>query len=50
TGKSTDGSKSQHKYVGKSVHIEEPMHTNKDLEEPTHQEFDRGATEEQSDE
>ncbi|GJW75343.1 ribonuclease H-like domain-containing protein [Tanacetum coccineum] len=28
----------------------EPMHTDKDLEEPTHQEFDIGATEEQFDE
>ncbi|GKA31831.1 hypothetical protein Tco_0718198 [Tanacetum coccineum] len=50
TGKSTDGSKSQHKSAGKSAHIEEPMHTDKDLEEPTHQEFDIGAIEEQSDE
>ncbi|GKC55185.1 hypothetical protein Tco_1077930 [Tanacetum coccineum] len=50
TGKSTDGSKSQHKSVGESAHIKEPMHTDKDLEEPTHQEFDIGATEEQSDE
>ncbi|GJW86168.1 hypothetical protein Tco_0161508 [Tanacetum coccineum] len=38
TGKSTDGSKSQHKSVGESAHTEEPMHMNKDLEEPTHQE------------
>ncbi|GKD81922.1 hypothetical protein Tco_1348761 [Tanacetum coccineum] len=36
TGKSTDGSKSQHKSVGESAHTEEPMHTDKDLEEPTH--------------
>ncbi|GKE22993.1 hypothetical protein Tco_1434505 [Tanacetum coccineum] len=50
TGKSTDGSKSQHKFAGESAHIEEPMHTDKDLEEPAHQEFDIGATEEQSDE
>ncbi|GJV32351.1 hypothetical protein Tco_1392751 [Tanacetum coccineum] len=50
TGKSTDGSKSQHKSVGESAHTEEPMHTDKDLEEPAHQEFDIGATEEQSDE
>ncbi|GJZ29447.1 hypothetical protein Tco_0574094, partial [Tanacetum coccineum] len=49
TGKSTDGSKSQHKSAGKSAHTEEPMHTDKDLEEPAHQEFDIGATEEQSD-
>ncbi|GJZ28446.1 hypothetical protein Tco_0573093 [Tanacetum coccineum] len=46
TGKSTDGSKSQHK----SAHTEEPMHTDKDLEETAHQEFNIGATEEQSDE
>ncbi|GKB87221.1 hypothetical protein Tco_0959493 [Tanacetum coccineum] len=50
TGKSTDGSKSQHKSGGESAHTEEPMHTNKDLEEPAYQEFDIGATEEQSDE
>ncbi|GJT34317.1 hypothetical protein Tco_0924736 [Tanacetum coccineum] len=47
---SNDGSKSQHKSAGKSAHIEEPMHTDKDLEEPTHQEFDIGAIAEQSDE
>ncbi|GJX51897.1 hypothetical protein Tco_0280266 [Tanacetum coccineum] len=35
---------------GESAHTKEPMHTDKDLEEPTHQEFDIGATEEQSDE
>ncbi|GJS16547.1 hypothetical protein Tco_0411019, partial [Tanacetum coccineum] len=50
TSKSTDGSKSQHKSAGESAHTEEPMHTDKDLEEPTHQEFDIGATEEHSDE
>ncbi|GJV23866.1 hypothetical protein Tco_1376561 [Tanacetum coccineum] len=50
TGKSTDGSKSQHKSAGEYAHIEEPMHTDKDLEEPTHQEFDIGATAEQFDE
>ncbi|GJT91547.1 hypothetical protein Tco_1080392 [Tanacetum coccineum] len=49
TGKSTDGSKSQHKSAGESAHTEEPMHTDKDLEEPAHQEFNIGATEEQSD-
>ncbi|GKD84543.1 hypothetical protein Tco_1355697 [Tanacetum coccineum] len=49
TGKSTDGSKSQHKSASESAHIEEPMHTDKDLEEPAHQEFDVGATKEQSD-
>ncbi|GJT87708.1 hypothetical protein Tco_1069425 [Tanacetum coccineum] len=50
TGKSTDGFKSQHKSAGDSALTEEPMHTDKDLEEPVHQEFDIGATEEQSDE
>ncbi|GJY06493.1 retrovirus-related pol polyprotein from transposon TNT 1-94 [Tanacetum coccineum] len=49
-GKSTDGSKSQHKSAGESAHTEEPMHTDKYLEEPAHQEFDIGATKEQSDE
>ncbi|GKC33483.1 hypothetical protein Tco_1040777, partial [Tanacetum coccineum] len=50
TGKSTDRSKSQHKSAGESAHTEEPMQTDKDLEEPAHQEFDIGATEERSDE
>ncbi|GJU79804.1 hypothetical protein Tco_1282169 [Tanacetum coccineum] len=50
TGKSTKGSKSQHKSAGESAHAKEPMHTAKDLEEPAHQEFDIGATEDQSDE
>ncbi|GKD29237.1 hypothetical protein Tco_1240015 [Tanacetum coccineum] len=50
TGKSTNGSKSQHKSAGESAHTEEPIHTDKDLKEPTHQEFDIGATKEQSDE
>ncbi|GJY50210.1 hypothetical protein Tco_0440166 [Tanacetum coccineum] len=49
-GKSTDGSKSQHKSAGESAHTEEPMHIDKDLEEPVYQEFDVGATEEQSEE
>ncbi|GKF39080.1 hypothetical protein Tco_0119141 [Tanacetum coccineum] len=40
TGNSTDGSKS-----GESAYTKEPIHTDKDLEEPTHQEFDIGATE-----
>ncbi|GKE29126.1 hypothetical protein Tco_1444510 [Tanacetum coccineum] len=35
-GKSTEGSKSHHEYVDKSVQAEEPMHTAEDLEEPTH--------------
>ncbi|GJZ30536.1 hypothetical protein Tco_0575583 [Tanacetum coccineum] len=36
--------------TGEFAHTEEPMHTEKDLKEPAHQEFDIGATEEQSDE
>ncbi|GJW07545.1 hypothetical protein Tco_1569968 [Tanacetum coccineum] len=38
TGKSTDGSKSQHKSAGESTHTKEPMHNDKDLEEPAYQE------------
>ncbi|GJT76458.1 hypothetical protein Tco_1043183 [Tanacetum coccineum] len=49
TSKTTDRSKSQHKSAGKSAHTEEPMHPDKDLEEPAHHEFDIRATEEQSD-
>ncbi|GJY40917.1 hypothetical protein Tco_0428187 [Tanacetum coccineum] len=49
-GKSTDGFKSQHKNAGESAHTEEPMHIDKDLEEPAHQEFDIGATKEQYEE
>ncbi|GJW68462.1 hypothetical protein Tco_0122886 [Tanacetum coccineum] len=50
--KSTDGSKSQHKSAGESAHTEEPMHTDKVLrrEPRTSEEFDIGATKEQSDE
>ncbi|GKC03071.1 hypothetical protein Tco_0994681 [Tanacetum coccineum] len=47
TGKSTEGSKSLHKSASRSTHVEEPMHTTKDLEEPAHQEFKTGATEDQ---
>ncbi|GKD21285.1 hypothetical protein Tco_1222988, partial [Tanacetum coccineum] len=47
TGKSIEGSKSLHKSVGESAHAEEPIHTTKDLEEPTHQDFETGATEDQ---
>ncbi|GJR61185.1 hypothetical protein Tco_1503347 [Tanacetum coccineum] len=47
TGKSTEGSKSLRKSAGESAHTEEPIHTAKDLEEPTHQEFETGATEDQ---
>nr|GEW37630.1 hypothetical protein [Tanacetum cinerariifolium] len=47
TGKSTEGSKSHHKSASESAPAEEPMHTTKDLEEPAHQEFDTGATDDQ---
>ncbi|GKA22203.1 hypothetical protein Tco_0708165 [Tanacetum coccineum] len=47
TGKSTEGSKSLRKSAGESTYAEEPMHTAKDLEEPAHQEFETGATEDQ---
>ncbi|GJW88330.1 retrovirus-related pol polyprotein from transposon TNT 1-94 [Tanacetum coccineum] len=47
TGKSTEGSKSLYKSAGESAHAEEPMHTAKDLEEPTHQEFETRATKDQ---
>ncbi|GJZ90930.1 hypothetical protein Tco_0662857 [Tanacetum coccineum] len=50
TGKSTEGSKSHHKSAGESAQAEEPMHTAKDLEEPTHQEFKTRVTEDQPDE
>ncbi|GJT84987.1 hypothetical protein Tco_1066704, partial [Tanacetum coccineum] len=47
TPKSTEGSKFLHKSAGESAHAKEPMHTAKDLEEPAHQEFETGATEDQ---
>ncbi|GJV59615.1 hypothetical protein Tco_1465715 [Tanacetum coccineum] len=47
TGKSKEGSKSRHKSTGKSAHAEEPIHTVEDLEEPAHQEFVTGVTEDQ---
>ncbi|GJZ74968.1 hypothetical protein Tco_0639433 [Tanacetum coccineum] len=50
TGKSTEGSKFHHKSAGESAQAEEPMHTAKDLEEPTHQEFETGVTEDPPDE
>ncbi|GKE27768.1 hypothetical protein Tco_1443152 [Tanacetum coccineum] len=50
SGKSIKGSKSHHRSAGESAQVEEPMHTARDLEEHSHQEFDIGATEEQSDE
>ncbi|GJZ95271.1 hypothetical protein Tco_0667474 [Tanacetum coccineum] len=50
TGKSTKGFKSHHKSVCQSAQAEEPMHTAQDLEEPTHQEFETGVTEDQPNE
>ncbi|GJS37062.1 hypothetical protein Tco_0535444 [Tanacetum coccineum] len=47
SGKSNEGSKSSHKSVGQSAHAEEPMHMTEDVEEPTHQEFETGVTEDQ---
>ncbi|GJV27982.1 hypothetical protein Tco_1384430 [Tanacetum coccineum] len=50
TGKSTEGSKSNQKSVDESAQAEEPMQTAKDLEEPAHQEFKTGVTEDQPNE
>nr|GEW27385.1 hypothetical protein [Tanacetum cinerariifolium] len=47
SGKSTEGSKSHHKTASESAPVEEPMHTTQDLEEPTPQEFETGATDDQ---
>ncbi|GJU14981.1 hypothetical protein Tco_1142947 [Tanacetum coccineum] len=47
TPKSTEGSKSLYKSAGESAHVEEPIHTAKDLEELAHQEFETGATKDQ---
>ncbi|GJU78873.1 hypothetical protein Tco_1275943 [Tanacetum coccineum] len=47
TGKSTEGSKSLHKYAGESAQSKEPMHPPGIMEEPAHQEFDTKATEDQ---
>ncbi|GJX07915.1 hypothetical protein Tco_0195847 [Tanacetum coccineum] len=44
---STERSKSLQKSAGDSAHVKEPMHTAKDLEEPAHQEFKTGDTEDQ---
>ncbi|GJT69711.1 hypothetical protein Tco_1028997 [Tanacetum coccineum] len=49
-GKSTEGSKSHHRSTDKSTQAEEPMHTTEDLEEPAHQEFVTGDTEDKHDE
>ncbi|GJX71330.1 hypothetical protein Tco_0308501, partial [Tanacetum coccineum] len=50
TGKSTEGAKSHHKSASEFAQAEEPMHTAKDLEEPTHQKFETGVTKDQPDE
>ncbi|GKE74949.1 hypothetical protein Tco_1536990 [Tanacetum coccineum] len=47
SGKSKEGSKSHHTSTGKSAHAEEPIHADKDLEEPARQEFDTGFSEDQ---
>ncbi|GJV87072.1 hypothetical protein Tco_1531010 [Tanacetum coccineum] len=47
TGKSKEGSKSHQKSTDKSAQAEEPIHTIEDLEEPAHQEFNTGYTEDQ---
>ncbi|GJX69874.1 hypothetical protein Tco_0307045 [Tanacetum coccineum] len=49
-GKSTEGSKSHQKSTDESAQVKEPMQTAKDLEEPVHQEFKIGVTEDQPDE
>ncbi|GKE50893.1 hypothetical protein Tco_1486049 [Tanacetum coccineum] len=50
SGKSYEGSKSQHKTAGEFAQTEEPMHTTKDLEEPAHKEFKIGVTKDQHNE
>nr|GEV88298.1 hypothetical protein [Tanacetum cinerariifolium] len=47
SGKSTKGFKSHHKTASESAPAEQPMYTTQDLEEPTHQEFETGATDDQ---
>nr|GFA99985.1 hypothetical protein [Tanacetum cinerariifolium] len=47
TGKSTEGSKSHQKSASESAPAEEPMQTNQDLEEPSHQEFETGVADDQ---
>ncbi|GJS07540.1 hypothetical protein Tco_0364336 [Tanacetum coccineum] len=50
TGKSTEGSKCNQKSANEFAQAEEPMQTAKDLEEPTHQEFETRVTEDQPNE
>ncbi|GJX69186.1 hypothetical protein Tco_0304913 [Tanacetum coccineum] len=47
TGKSKEGSKSHQKSTSKSAQAKEPIHTDKDLEEPANQEFNIGFTKDQ---
>nr|GEX97564.1 hypothetical protein [Tanacetum cinerariifolium] len=47
TGKSTKVSKSHHKTASESAPAEEPMQTTKDLEEPSHQEFETSVANDQ---
>ncbi|GJV94262.1 hypothetical protein Tco_1545839 [Tanacetum coccineum] len=47
TGKSKEGSKSHQKSIGKSAQAEEPIHADRDLEEPAHHEFNIGFTKDQ---
>ncbi|GJR83559.1 hypothetical protein Tco_0154344 [Tanacetum coccineum] len=50
SSKSYEGSKSKHKTAKESAQTEEPMHPTKYLEEPAHQEFEIGVTEDQPNE
>nr|GEZ97506.1 hypothetical protein [Tanacetum cinerariifolium] len=47
TGKSTEGSKSHQNTTSESAPAEEPMQTTQDLEEPSHQEFETCAADDQ---
>ncbi|GKB50824.1 hypothetical protein Tco_0901577 [Tanacetum coccineum] len=47
SGKSKEGSQSHNMSTGKSAQAEEPIHDDKDLEEPTHHEFDTRFIEDQ---
>nr|GEX22180.1 hypothetical protein [Tanacetum cinerariifolium] len=48
TSKSTEGSKSHQKTASESAPAEEPMQKTYDLEEPSHQEFETGAADDQT--
>nr|GEV63849.1 hypothetical protein [Tanacetum cinerariifolium] len=47
TGKSTEGSKSHQKTASESASVEKLMQTTQELEEPSHQEFEIGAADDQ---